>query len=452
MRSRARRWGGDDYTPDTGDTRYRTRHVELDLAYKVANNRLSGRAEITGEAREATTSIAFDLTHLKASSVRVAGDKRARFEHRHGRLEVMFSRELAPGDEFVVTIDYAGSPKPRRSPWGTLGWEELEDGATVASQPNGASTWFPCNDHPRDKASYTIRIQTETLYDVVAGRRTENRPRGGTRAWTFRLDQPTAAYLVPLQIGRYTSESVTLDSVPAELHYPPMIASRVRHDFRRLSEMMALFQSSFGPYPFADYTVVITADELEIPLEAQGSAVFGANLVDGKGTYERLVAHELAHQWFGNAVGLAAWRDIWLNEGPACYAEWIWSEASGGDTAHALALAHYARLAEKDQDLVLADPEAERMFDDRVYKRGALALHALRLTIGDEAFFELLRAWTSRHGNGTATTADFVRLAEEVSGQNLGEFFEAWLSQERLPELPATDLPDTPASDLGVEV
>src|SRR5690606_6786207 len=121
-------------------------------------------------------------------------------------------------------------------------------------------------------------------------------------------------------------------------------------------------------------------------------------------------AHELAHQWFGNAVGLEAWRDIWLNEGPACYAEWVWSEASGGETAHALALAHHERLAAKEQDLVLADPGPERMFDDRVYKRGALTVHALRLTIGDEAFFELLRAWTARFGHGTATTRHFVEL------------------------------------------
>jgi aminopeptidase N len=452
VRSRARHASADDSTPDVGDERFATRHVDLDIAYKVSNNRLSARAEIRGVAREETTGIAFDLAHLKASRVTVSNDKSARFVQRHGRLEIALSSALLADDEFVVTIDYAGSPKPRRSPWGALGWEELEDGATVAAQPNGASTWFPCNDHPRDKATYTIRIQTETLYDVVAGSRRENRPRGGTRAWTFALDQPTAAYLVPLQIGRYTSERVMLDTVPGELHYPPMLAQRVRKDFNGLADMVAVFQDLFGPYPFAEYTVVVTADELEIPLETQGGAVFGENLVDGKGTFERLVAHELAHQWFGNSVGLAAWRDIWLNEGPACYAEWLWAEASGGETAHALALAHYDILAERDQDLVLADPGADRMFDDRVYKRGALMLHSLRLVVGDETFFETLRAWTERFAHGTASTCDFVRLAEEMSARDLGGFFEAWLSQEPLPPLPETDLPDAPATDLGVEI
>lgn len=452
MRSRARHTSADDYTPGVGDDRFSTTHVDLDIAYKVSNNRFSARAEIAGTALEGTSEIAFDLSNLKVSRVKVAGDRRARFAQRHDRLVITLSSELAAGDEFVVTIDYAGSPKPRRSPWGPLGWEELEDGATVASQPNGASTWFPCNDHPRDKATYAIRIQTETLYDVVAGSRRENRPRGGTRAWAFALDQPTAAYLVPLQIGRYTSESVELDGVPGELHYPPMLAQRVRKDFGRLGEMVAVFQEAFGPYPFDDYTVVVTADELEIPLEMQGGAVFGENLIDGKGTFDRLVAHELAHQWFGNSVGLTVWRDIWLNEGPACYAEWVWAEASGGETAHALALAHYKRLAARDQDLVLVDPGADQMFDDRVYKRGALMLHSLRLTFGDERFFEMMREWTQRFAHRTATTHDFVRLAEEISGRDLSDFFEAWLSQKKLPSLPKTKLPNKPATDLGVEV
>ena len=445
MRPRERFGERDDYTPDTGDSRYATRHIDLDIAYKVSNNRFSARAEVTGVIAEETDRICLDLWNLRVSKVKVEGDKRARFTHRENRLEIVFSAPLSEGDEFTATIDYAGSPRPRRSPWGTLGWEELDDGATVASQPNGASTWFPCNDHPRDKATYAIRIQTETLYDVVAGVQAQNLPRGGTRAWEFRIEQPTAAYLVPMQIGRYTREDVDLGGVPGELHYPPMLASRVHADFAKLPDMMAAYQRAFGPYPFANYVVVVTADELEIPLETQGGAVFGPNLIDGEGTFERLVAHELAHQWFGNSVGLTAWRDIWLNEGPACYAEWLWSEFSGADSAHALALAHYEILAAKDQDLVLADPGAERMFDDRVYKRGALTIHALRLEVGDDLFFEILRAWTTRFGGGTATTRGFIELSEEIAGRNLGDFFEAWLSHEALPALPATDLPNTPA-------
>jgi aminopeptidase N len=200
--------------------------------------------------------------------------------------------------------------------------------------------------------------------------------------------------------------------------------------------MVAVFERHFGPYPLPEYAVVVTADDLEIPLEAQGIAVFGANHIDGLRGLERLVAHELAHQWFGNSVGLSRWQDIWLNEGFACYSEWIWSENSGGPSAHEKAITHHARLATLPQDLVLSDPGPDLMFDDRVYKRGALTLHALRLTIGDAPFFELLRTWTLTYRGATATTEDFVALAERVSGSPVAGLFRAWLDLPLLPELP----------------
>ena len=179
---------------------------------------------------------------------------------------------------------------------------------------------------------------------------------------------------------------------------------------------------------------MVTDDELDDPIEAQGMSIFGANHVDGRRTHERLVAHELAHQWFGNSLTVADWRHIWLNEGFATYAEWLWSEASGGLSADGARRASGTRTAGRAaQDLVLADPGVARMFDDRVYKRGALTLHALRRRVGDDAFFALLREWTTRYRHATVTTAQFVALAAEHAGTDLSAFFTAWL---RLPALP----------------
>src|SRR5690606_26076738 len=200
--------------------------------------------------------------------------------------------------------------------------------------------------------------------------------------------------------------------------------------------MLELFTRLFGPYPFAHYTALVTDDDLEIPLEAQGLSIFGANFCDGTGREERLVAHELAHQWFGNSLTLNRWCDIWLHEGFACYAEWLWSENSGGRSAHAHALDAHRGLARKPQDILLEDPGPKDMFDDRIYKRGALTLHALRVQLGDEPFFTLLRTWTAEHRHGNVTTAMFKDFAARFSDVSLRPLWEAWLRTRELPPAP----------------
>jgi aminopeptidase N len=164
-------------------------------------------------------------------------------------------------------------------------------------------------------------------------------------------------------------------------------------------------------------------------------SIFGAGHVDGRRTHERLVVHELAHQWFGNSLTVAEWRHIWLNEGFATYAEWLWSETTGGPSAHAHALQWHARLATRPTDLKVADPGATRIFDERVYRRGALTLHALRRRIGDGRFFDLLHAWTDEHRHGTVTTDQFTALAQRYATEPLDDLFTAWLWRTRLPGL-----------------
>jgi aminopeptidase N len=165
-------------------------------------------------------------------------------------------------------------------------------------------------------------------------------------------------------------------------------------------------------------------------------STFGSNFLSSDWDDVRLVAHELSHQWFGNAVTASSWRDIWLHEGFACYCEWLWSEESGGRSADAHAHDHWKKLAAKPQDLLLGDPGPDLMFDDRVYKRGALLLHSLRLTVGDDRFFFLLRTWIERNRYGSVTSAMFEALAAEVTGDALVDFFGAWLRKRPLPTLP----------------
>ncbi|MFK4761786.1 M1 family metallopeptidase [Microbacterium sp. ZW T5_45] len=426
----------DPYTPHSGDARIRVEHYDLDLDYKLSTNRLTATAVLDVRIEQETSAFSLDLVGLRAKKVRIEGRTRTNFSQTDRKVKIALGSPMPAGDVIRVAIDYAGAPQPRRTRWGSLGWEELEDGLLIASQPTGAATWFPCNDVPFDKATYTMTVTTDPDYTVVGSVPPVRSVVKGRGVWTFDIPVPTATYLMTLQIGRYTEERMPLGEVAGRLFYPRALAARVHADFDGLARMMTVFEEAFGAYPFGEYTVVITPDELEIPLEAQAMAIFGANHIDGEHGLERLVAHELAHQWFGNSVGLRRWQDIWLNEGFACYAEWIWSEASGGASAHATALAHHERIAGLEQSLVIADPGAETMFDDRVYTRGALALHALRLTIGDARFFELLRTWTSARAYASATTADFVSLASSVGGVALDALFGSWLYDLALPPLP----------------
>ena len=181
---------------------------------------------------------------------------------------------------------------------------------------------------------------------------------------------------------------------------------------------------------------MITEDDLEIPLESQGLSTFGQNFVDSDWEAVRLVAHEISHQWFGNAVTLARWQDIWLHEGFACYSEWLWAEESGVSTVQEQVDEHHAKLAGLPQDLLLADPGAALMFDDRIYKRGALTAHALRVRVGDAAFFEILQSWIAENSGGNVTTEMFREHAQRVAGEDLEGLFTPWLDALELPACP----------------
>lgn len=431
----------DPYTPHSGDRRWSALHYELRLGYRVATNRLDGTATISARALEPLDRVVIDLHGLSVDRVDVDGKRARKVATATHKTTVTPAEPIPAGAEFTVHVKYRGTPRPIRSPWGQVGWEELTDGVIVAAQPTGAPSWFPCNDRPDDKATYRFEITAEAGYDVVANGDLlgTDRARAGT-TWTYATTEPMATYLATVQIGRYRTTKLRSSLVPVTLHHPADLQGAVKTDLGRVPDMLALYTDRFGPYPFGSYGVVVTDDELEIPLEAHGLAVFGRNHVDGEHGSDRLVAHELAHQWFGNSVTVERWRDIWLHEGFACYAEWLWSEHRGGDTADVLAERHRDGLLGQAQDLVVADPGAADMFDDRVYKRGALALHAVRRTFGDDAFFAGLRTITDRHRHGSVTPEDVLDAFAGAAGSTV-EAVRAvtapWIEEPGVPSLPS---------------
>jgi aminopeptidase N len=194
--------------------------------------------------------------------------------------------------------------------------------------------------------------------------------------------------------------------------------------------MIAFFEETFGPYPFNSYGSIVDDDSVGYALETQTRPVYS------RVARESTVAHELAHMWLGNAVSPQRWQDIWLNEGWATYSEWLWAEHTGDATAQE-AFDDVMAIPADDPfwDVVVADPGPFGLFLGPIYDRGGATLHALRVKIGDTAFFAGAQEWVSRYDDSTATTEDFQALYEEVSGQELDEFFDIWL---RDPVKPTT--------------
>lgn len=424
----------DPYLPGHGDPSYAVRHYDLDLAYVPEGNRLRGTAVLDVVVREETARLVLDLAHLQASKVRVEGARLKKWSARDQRLVLQLDRPVPVDAGLRITIAYGGTPQPVIDEHhGDAGWEELADGVIVAAQPHGAPTWFPCNDRPNDKATYRITVAAPTGYTVVSnGTLAEHRRRASVETWAYVMERPMATYLATVQIGHYAHVehgSSVHTFAPADVD--------LAGSFDQQPAMMRYFQTVFGPYPFEEYAAVVTDDDLEIPLESQGLSTFGRNFCTDDWSHVRLVAHELAHQWFGNAVTLARWQDIWLHEGFACYSEWLWSEESGGPhTCDEWARHHHDKLAGLPQDLVLADPGPALMFDDRVYKRGALALHALRHDVGDASFFDVLSGWAADRAGASVTTEEFLAFAADRTGHDVTALLQPWLYDADLPPYP----------------
>jgi aminopeptidase N len=245
-----------------------------------------------------------------------------------------------------------------------------------------------------------------------------------------------APYLMTLAVGDLAlvpgDPVANTDPGPVEVlsAYPAGEEARYTAAFAGFTDMVRYFVGRVGPYPFADAGNVVVPGLVPTALETQTRPVFSPRLVT-----PGIIAHELAHQWFGNSVSPATWRDIWLNEGLATWAEWTWEAVSRGEPLQGAIEAAHAS-AGPAMDVPPADPGVDELFGDAVYQRAGIFVVLLERRMGRAAFDTLLQRWVSEHRYGTATTAEFLALAEEVAGQPLDDLSGPWLFRQGLPELP----------------
>jgi aminopeptidase N len=271
----------DPYLPRHGNGGYRVLHYDLELDYRITQNRIAGKAVITARAAQSLSRFSLDLGRLRVRDVQVDG-RPAKVDHRPDKLRIRPERPIAYGATFKIEIRYGGRPAPISGRWGDIGWDELTDGALVASQPNGAPSWFPCNDRPDDKASFLVTLTAASAYSVVVtGDLVARRREAATTTWVYERNEPTAPYLMGVQVGRYDLVELAPGRIPQRAAIPARLRAGFRHDFGRHGEIMAALEHLFGPYPFREYVVVVADDDLDDPIEAQGMAVFGRNHVDG---------------------------------------------------------------------------------------------------------------------------------------------------------------------------
>jgi len=431
---------GDPYFPELGNGGYDVTHYDLALQVVPNSNFLAGTAIIDATATQDLSRFDLDLTGLDISGLMVDGETAT--STRNGReLQITPSKPIADGDAFKVSVAYAGNPEPRATTAIPIavGWIATGDATFVINEPEGASTWYPVSDHPSDKATYSFHVNVpDPLVAIANGDATGTTPHDGTTTYDFEAKEPIASYLTQVAVGDFQVSSVAgPNGVTIRNAFATPLAADATADFSRTPEMLQLFNDDFGPYPFDVYGALVVNERTQYALETQTLSLFDASFVDGKVDNDGVVAHELAHQWFGDSVTPALWKDVWLNEGFATYSEWLWSEHLGGPSADAIAHGVHDALA-KDAPVLPGDPGADHLFDEQaVYERPAVMLQAVRKTVGDDAFFTILKTYTSRFAGKNARTQDFVDVANEVSKQDLTSLFDAWLYRAPLPDLPS---------------
>ena len=438
-----------------GDATIDVTYYGLDLRLTHTPNSLRGAATITFKSTTAAlTSFFLDLNSttattgegLRVDSVKV-GNQKATFQHAQNKLTITLPQPLANGQSLTLTVFYQGVPNS--SAQGSFRFGRHENNTEPAiwslSEPYGSPDWFPCKDTPADKAdSSAVRITAPARFVSVSNGKlvsTTDNP-DGTRTYAWKNSYPIAQYLISIAMSNYeqfdTPFTYGTQTMPVTHYIYPEILPQVRSNLSLTPTMLSLFTDRFGPYPFLR--------------EKYGHAQFGegggmehqtiSSMVVGALT-PTTIAHELAHQWFGDKITCRDWQNIWLNEGFASYAEAVYIESVRGQSGYQSYMNNFMSSARNALGSVYVQDisNSNNIFNpSRSYAKGATVLHMLRGIVGDSTFFRVLKTYaaTPTLAYQNAVTEDFQAVAQQVSGKDLAYFFKQWIYGEGYPTYKAT--------------
>lgn len=429
---------GDPYFPDYGSSGYDALSYTIKIAFDPKTATITGTTTISARATRDLTSFSYDLV-LATTAVTVGG-RPAQFEQQ-GLLDVQVTpaAPITAGSTFEATIDYAGNPAEIAAPRGHP-WSVTKQEWTAAGEPESAAWWFPSDDHPSDPALMDVSVTVPEGMEAISVGRLLSRDSDDdpdTATWHWACEKPMATYLNFVTIGQYDVRESTVDGRQAVYAVSEQLGrddrARAFAAMAPTPEIIARYEKWFGPYPFAEIGGVVPAHRFDFGgLETQTRPVYEAGAILDSGFSSGLVAHELAHMWFGDNVTVKQWNDIFDNEGYASWAQWAYRSATGGPSVNDQLERAYQNTKD-DADfwrITMIDPGADHLFD-AVYTRGPMLLQALRNRIGDEAFFRLARTWAQ--DPGSRSLEEWMITAQSMTTVDLAPFFAAWVMGDTVP-------------------
>lgn len=441
------------------------RHYDIRLTVPASGSDITGITEVTLGVTGRADTLTLDFTGLAVAGVRV-DDAPATFRHDGGKLRIPLRPGVAPGRELRVSVEYSGVPDDGLIIRNTVHGQRA---VFADNWPNRARFWFPAIDHPADKATAAFTVDAPATWQVVANGvpHADDAPAGPRgddtlRRWRWTIEQPISTY--NMVIGATEFDVRVLGTpcvadrrcVDVTTWLFPQSAAAAGGSFRRGVQMVEYYSSLVAPFPYGKLAHVQSATRFGGMENA--TAIFYDEQALAKGRdIEATVAHETAHQWFGNAVTAADWPDLWLSEGFATYFATLFFE-------HADGLGRLRERMENDRARIVKSdtigrPIADSSNDDlfarlntNTYQKAGWVLHMLRGIVGDEAFFAGIRRYYRDHEHRTATTADLRRAMEGAARRDLGWFFEQWLFEPGFPRLRATARWDAAAREAVITI